>query len=356
MLTRMRHRHYHLDADAGLALIDRCAVLQLATTTPEGAPVLRALHAVRYERWIAFHGARTGEKTRCLGRPAVVSAQEIVAEIPSYFIDPERACPATTYYRAVQVHGPLESLEAPADKAAVLCRIMQKYQPEGGYTPIDSAHPLYERAVAGVLVFGVRLDRVEAKAKLGQNRSPEELVRIVNGLWQRGQAGDARAIRAILSAHPALPAPEFLRGPDGTTLCPALDTSDLPDALRLVQDEYWNRDLTPEKVGRAHLGSNVWVGARASDGALVGTARAVSDGEKFAYLADIAVAPERRGRGIGQALVRLLLDHPQVRRAWRVMLRTADAHELYRKFGFRGEGELELPYPSSTMVRSSDSR
>ncbi|MEZ4271908.1 MAG: pyridoxamine 5'-phosphate oxidase family protein [Myxococcota bacterium] len=65
---------------------------------------------------IAFHSAPVGEKIDLIGQSVVVSAEEIIAEIPSYFLDPQRACPATTYYQSVQIHGTLEAIEDPGVK------------------------------------------------------------------------------------------------------------------------------------------------------------------------------------------------------------------------------------------------
>lgn len=50
------------------------------------------------------------------------------------------------------------------------------------------------------------------------------------------------------------------------------------------------------------------------------------------------VAPAWRGRGLGKALIRLLLDHPAVRGARRVLLGTRDAQAFYRGFGFAERG------------------
>ncbi len=79
--------------------------------------------------------------------------------------------------------------------------------------------------------------------------------------------------------------------------------------------------------------STAWVGAEA-DGRLVACARALSDGVSWAGIYDVCVAPAWRRRGVGEAVVRLLLDHPAVRRARRAWLRTRDAQAFYRRFGF----------------------
>jgi GNAT superfamily N-acetyltransferase len=54
----------------------------------------------------------------------------------------------------------------------------------------------------------------------------------------------------------------------------------------------------------------------------------------FAYIADVFVVPEFRGQGIGKALVRAMLDHPDVAGLRVVLLRTRDAHGFYAQFGF----------------------
>ena len=84
-----------------------------------------------------------------------------------------------------------------------------------------------------------------------------------------------------------------------------------------------------------------------STGRQVGFARAVSDGVAFAYLADVFIAPEARGAGLGKELVATMIDRgPGAGFRW--TLHTADAHGLYRKFGFAEPDHtyLERPHKS----------
>lgn len=65
----------------------------------------------------------------------------------------------------------------------------------------------------------------------------------------------------------------------------------------------------------------------------VAFARMVTDKATFAYLADVFVVPKWRGRGISKRLVAEILDHPELADI-SILLRTRDAHDLYKRFGF----------------------
>jgi nitroimidazol reductase NimA-like FMN-containing flavoprotein (pyridoxamine 5'-phosphate oxidase superfamily)/ribosomal protein S18 acetylase RimI-like enzyme len=346
----MRREIFRSPAERALDVLRRAPVVHLAGTTPEGAPVLRALDSVLLEDGVYFHGARAGEKVRCLGRPAVVSAEELVAHIPSWMVHPTEPCPASTFYRSVQVHGTLREVTDPAAKARALEALMQRWQPEGRYLPLDHTRPQDGRELVATLVFAVDLARVDGKEKLGQGRPPGELLGILNGLWERGAPGDLAALEAIRGANPAAPTPPFLAA-EGFRLEVALGADDVPAVTALLRDEYWWEGQPAALIGPAHLASQAWVGARAPDGTLVASARAVSDG-KNAWLYDVVVAASSRGRGVGKRLVELLLDHPAVRRTPFTRLRTRDAQGLYARHGFVDAATRPARWPgSSDMVR-----
>lgn len=65
----------------------------------------------------------------------------------------------------------------------------------------------------------------------------------------------------------------------------------------------------------------------------IGCARVVTDYSTFAYLCDVIILPERRGRGYAKLLMETILTHPKLG-AVKWILRTKDAHGLYEKFGF----------------------
>jgi GNAT superfamily N-acetyltransferase len=103
-------------------------------------------------------------------------------------------------------------------------------------------------------------------------------------------------------------------------------------------DSYWAKAIPHAVVDRSIEGSlnfGVYEGA-----AQVGFARVITDRATFAYLADVFVLESHRGRGLAAWLMEVIQAHPELQSLRRWILMTRDAHELYRKFGFR---EIEDP-------------
>lgn len=314
----------------------------LATTTPDG-PILRTLHPIHTEDGTWFHGRATGEKARAIGRAAVITTESVICRVPSYVFDPARACPATTYFETSELRGALVVEEDPARKAAILQRMMEQYQAEGGYVPITADDPRYRQSVRNLLVFGVRGAPTQ-HVKIGQEKPVEVRLRVLRHLWDTGQVDAVDRIRALA---PDLPDPEFLRSParlfvSPHELCPGLEAT------------YWNEGIPLERLQRAHGGSSAWIVAKDGE-RVVASARALGDGAKYAWIYDVIVVPEWRGRGLGDAVMRALLEHPAVRDCARVLLATKDADGFYRRMGFRPRGEArKRPYPSIELVLERD--
>ena len=116
----------------------------------------------------------------------------------------------------------------------------------------------------------------------------------------------------------------------------------------LSTDAYWGRSRTRADF-EAQL-TTAWrvVGVyEAATGRLVGFARAISDGVALAYLSDVFVTAEARGKGLGKELVATMIDRgPGARFRWG--LHTSDAHGLYRQYGFAEPDERYLERPGQT--------
>jgi GNAT superfamily N-acetyltransferase len=100
----------------------------------------------------------------------------------------------------------------------------------------------------------------------------------------------------------------------------------------LAEESYWARGRPYADV-EALVGEAVRVLGLYHDGRQIGFCRAARCAPGLFYLADVYVLEAYRGRGLGVALVREMVDDgPLAGKRW--LLHTEDAHDLYRRFGF----------------------
>jgi GNAT superfamily N-acetyltransferase len=100
---------------------------------------------------------------------------------------------------------------------------------------------------------------------------------------------------------------------------------------------YWATGIPRATVARSIQGSlcfGLYTAAPSATPAQVGFARVISDRATFAYLCDVYVLEEHRGRGLGKWLIQAVVDHPELAGVRRFLLGTRDAHGLYAPFGF----------------------
>jgi GNAT superfamily N-acetyltransferase len=109
----------------------------------------------------------------------------------------------------------------------------------------------------------------------------------------------------------------------------------------LKNHSYWATERSLETVECSIANSichGIWYGK-----ALVAFARLVTDRATFAWVSDVIVHPDHRGKALGKWIVGSLVNLPEVA-GCQMILRTRDAHGLYEQFGFeRGECMRRLP-------------
>ena len=113
--------------------------------------------------------------------------------------------------------------------------------------------------------------------------------------------------------------------------------------LNMVHDylsnhAYWSLNIPFETLMKAVKNSlNFGVFYK---GKQVGYARVISDHATIAYLGDVFILPEHRGKGLSKWLMETMTHHPQLQGLRRWILLTKDAHELYKKYGWN---EIAVP-------------
>ncbi len=94
--------------------------------------------------------------------------------VPSYAKHPEDASFATMFYRFVQIRARVRSIEQQDEAASILDRMMERYQPEGGYLPLVTHLDFYGPSLQMIIVLEFTILSQTSKWKLGQNRNPQE--------------------------------------------------------------------------------------------------------------------------------------------------------------------------------------
>jgi len=111
-----------------------------------------------------------------------------------------------------------------------------------------------------------------------------------------------------------------------------------------LRSSYWAEGRSRETVERS-IRNSLCFGVYAGD-RQIAFARVVTDRAVFAYLADVFVVPELRGRGVSKELMRAILNHADLQNLRTFLLGTRDAHGLYAQFGFG-----PIPEPQRLMGR-----
>lgn len=110
-------------------------------------------------------------------------------------------------------------------------------------------------------------------------------------------------------------------------------------------DSYWARGIPREVLARA-CANSLTVGVYGPEGDMRSMARVVTDRATFAWLADVYVDPAHRGSSLGKRMMDYVVGHPDLQGLRRWCLGTADAHGLYRQYGF-----TDLVAPDRWMER-----
>ena len=128
--------------------------------------------------------------------------------------------------------------------------------------------------------------------------------------------------------------PTEIRTDAGYTISDDPARFDLPLAHRWISEQsYWGKGI-PYLTFATAIRNSLTFAAYVPDGEMVAMARVVTDRATFGWLCDVFVDEAHRGQGLGKALMAYFKAHPDLQGFRRMHLATADAHDLYRQFGF----------------------
>lgn len=113
---------------------------------------------------------------------------------------------------------------------------------------------------------------------------------------------------------------------------------------QFLTNSYWAKGRTLNEVKKT-LENSLCFGVYKGN-EQVGFARILSDYTIYAYIMDVFILPEYRGKGYSKQLMKAIEEDPQLKSCKVWMLKTSDAHGLYKQFGYN-----ELAHPEKVMER-----
>ena len=108
---------------------------------------------------------------------------------------------------------------------------------------------------------------------------------------------------------------------------------DMNIIYQFLSGSYWAKGR-PREIVKKSVDNSLCFGVY-NERKQIGFARVVTDFATFAWIADVFILEEYRGKGYSKKLLQTILGFPTLQDMKRWILATKDAHELYRKFGFQ---------------------
>jgi len=127
------------------------------------------------------------------------------------------------------------------------------------------------------------------------------------------------------------------------------DQMDFDRVQNMLKEVFWSVGIKKDEIIRGARNSALLVGTFNNDNVQIGFSRVISDRTRFAYIMDVVVDENYRKQGIGQEMIKYILNHPDLKDVYQWVLLTKDAHGVYKKVGFKPlsepEGWMEIRHP-----------
>jgi predicted FMN-binding regulatory protein PaiB len=172
---------------------------RLVTVSEKGQPHIGLYPFQFFGSTIEMHLNRRDEQLADLraNPTCAFEVDEMLGTIPSYWIHPSNAAFATAYYRVAIFECDSAISEDPHIIAEQQQRLMQHYQPDGGYEALNAQHAIYQGSLNMIAAMTLTIRECKVKWKLAQNRDRETRSKIIQHLRDRGQPTDLRAADAL---------------------------------------------------------------------------------------------------------------------------------------------------------------
>ena len=156
---------------------------RIASIDTNGFPQIVPMNFVFIDGMIYMHSHIRGEKLENIKRNDKVGFEvdRSLEFLPSYFFDPNDASLADTLYISVVMKGTCVIVENKEEKVLALNGLMKKYQPEGGYEPMNPEMDVLNE----VAVIKIIPDTMRGKYKIGQNLKNDDRMALAENIFKR---------------------------------------------------------------------------------------------------------------------------------------------------------------------------
>jgi len=141
-----------------VAMLKQSPVGRIATINRKGIPVIKPVNFLYLDGRVYFHSSPKGEKISDIrrGSPICFEVDEPIAYVAASGV----ACESDYYYRSIIIKGEAVLVADRRRKLRILEKMMEKYQPEGGYGRIP------EKILRKTVLVEISVDQVTGKEKL----------------------------------------------------------------------------------------------------------------------------------------------------------------------------------------------
>ena len=156
---------------------------RIASLDENGYPQIIPMNFIFNDNVIYMHSHTRGEKLQNIQKNDKVGFEvdKNLEFLPSYFSDPNDASLADTFYISIVIKGKATIVTDKNEKTLALNGLMEKYQPEGGYEPINTQMNVLDE----VAVIKINPNSIRGKYKIGQNLKNDAKIELARKIFER---------------------------------------------------------------------------------------------------------------------------------------------------------------------------
>lgn len=168
---------------------------RISSIDANGFPQIIPMNFVFLNDAVYMHSHVKGEKLDNISRNNKVGfeADRELEFLPSYFEDPHNASLADTLYISVVIKGIGFFVSDREEKTLALNGLMEKYQPEGQYDPIQSDM----RVLDAVSVIKIIPQTIHGKYKIGQHMRPDDRMDLAQKILERNTSSAIQTLKIM---------------------------------------------------------------------------------------------------------------------------------------------------------------